>query len=846
MFKLSFLVAILFVSLNVLSQSPHGPRLSIKCEVCHTPNSWAFNSKGSAFDHSQTGFQLVGQHKMIDCRKCHVDLVFSNAKMDCNSCHTDVHQQTVGNDCARCHTPQTWVVSNITQLHRQTRFPLDGSHAKVDCYQCHKSSSLLRFDPMGTECVSCHLKDYQATTNPSHVQGKFPQNCTECHTDKSWKNATFDHNVNTGFPLKNAHFGVDCISCHASGYKGTSTACVSCHQKDYNATTAPAHAAAKFSTDCQTCHTDISWKPSTFNHNVSTTFPIKGAHVGVDCISCHGQGFVGTSKECVSCHQTNFNATTNPSHTLAKFSTECLTCHTENGWKPSTFNHSTATTFPLKGGHIGLDCNSCHSKGFVGTSKECVDCHLDKYNATTNPSHIASKFPKDCKLCHSENSWQGSTFDHSTTGFPLKGSHSSLDCKQCHSAGYIGTPTACVSCHKSNYDATVNPNHVAAKFSTDCQSCHNESSWKPSSFNHDVNTSFKLNGSHKGVDCISCHKGGVFAGTPSTCVSCHKSNFDATVNPSHSAAKFSTECQTCHTESAWQPSTFNHDVNTSFKLNGSHKGVDCISCHKGGVFAGTQSTCVSCHLDKYNSTISPAHAAAKFSTECQTCHTETAWKPSTFNHNTSTSFPLKGSHTTVDCIGCHAGGFVGTAKDCVSCHLANYNAATNPNHVNAKFAKECQTCHSETAWSPSTFNHNTATTFPLTGRHIGVDCISCHSQGYKGISTACSSCHMTDYNRAANHVASKFPTTCETCHTVNGWTPSTFNHDSQYFRIYSGKHKGRWSLCSECHTSSGNFGSFTCIVCHEHSNKASVDKDHSGVSGYVYNGTSCYSCHRNI
>jgi hypothetical protein len=36
---------------------------------------------------------------------------------------------------------------------------------------------------------------------------------------------------------------------------------------------------------------------------------------------------------------------------------------------------------------------------------------------------------------------------------------------------------------------------------------------------------------------------------------------------------------------------------------------------------------------------------------------------------------------------------------------------------------------------------------------------------------------------------------------------------------------------------------FSCIICHEHSSKTSVDADHRGVNGYTYAATSCYSCH---
>jgi len=834
MFKLSFITLALLLSTHILAiQSPHGPNLSIKCNVCHSTDSWT-KIKANAFNHDQTDFPLVGQHKVVECRKCHADLVFSNAKSDCNACHNDLHQQTVGQDCERCHTPTAWILKDVTRMHNQSRFPLNGQHARIDCYQCHKSASLLRFDPMRSECVDCHLKDYNATTNPSHIASKFPKDCNLCHNEQSWQSSTFDHNT-TAFPLEGAHSGIDCNKCHANGYTGTSTACVSCHKTNYDGATNPNHLANNFSTDCQTCHKVTSWQPSTFNHN-NTAFPLTGSHFGVDCIKCHANGYISTPSTCVSCHQTNFNATTNPNHVTAKFSTDCQTCHNVIAWQPSTFNHNTGTTFPLTGSHIGVDCIKCHANGYAGTSTTCVSCHQANYNATTNPNHVTSKFSTECQTCHNVTAWQPSNFNHNTTAFPLTGSHIGVDCIKCHANGYVSTPSTCVSCHQANYNATTNPNHLANKFSTECQTCHNVTAWQPSNFNHNT-TAFPLTGSHIGVDCIKCHANG-YVSTPSTCVSCHQTNFNATTNPNHITAKFSTDCQTCHNAIAWQPSTFNHNTTTTFPLTGSHIGVDCIKCHANG-YAGTSTTCVSCHQAKYNATTNPNHLSNKFSTDCQTCHNAIAWQPSTFNHNT-TAFPLTGSHIGVACITCHEKGYAGIPTTCVSCHQANFNVATNPNHVAAKFSTECQTCHNAIAWQPSTFNHNTATTFPLKGGHIGVDCIKCHTSGYAGISTTCVSCHLTTYNATTNpaHATAKFPTTCETCHTVNAWTPSTFNH-STYFPITTSRHN---VSCTICHTTPTNYALFTCLTasCHP---KSSTDSDHRGESGYVYNSTNCYSCH---
>jgi len=255
-------------------------------------------------------------------------------------------------------------------------------------------------------------------------------------------------------------------------------------------------------------------------------------------------------------------------------------------------------------------------------------------------------------------------------------------------------------------------------------------------------------------------------------------------------------------------------------------GVDCFDCHK----------------NDYLATTSPNHVTAGYSTNCLECHTMTApdWMAASINHS---FFPLTGGHA-VSCVQCHVSGNYGKLPtDCNSCHAANYDATTNPPHSASQFPRTCETCHNTTAWTPATFNHNT-TSFPLTGAHVNVTCVKCHATGYVGTPSTCNSCHIADYNATTNpaHAAAQFPTTCETCHNTTAWSPSTFNHDALYFPIYSGRHNGVWTLCSECHPASNNFAVFSCIICHTH-DKTTTDSHHGGVSGYTYSATSCYSCH---
>ncbi len=100
--------------------------------------------------------------------------------------------------------------------------------------------------------------------------------------------------------------------------------------------------------------------------------------------------------------------------------------------------------------------------------------------------------------------------------------------------------------------------------------------------------------------------------------------------------------------------TFDHN-RTGFPLQGAHTNVACLECHSNG-YAGTPTNCDACHLTDYNSTTDPNHVTAGFPTDCATCAAMRV--PGTtppFDHNT-TSFPLQGAHTNVNCLECHSNG----------------------------------------------------------------------------------------------------------------------------------------------------------------------------------------------
>nr|HQU73666.1 hypothetical protein [Calditrichia bacterium] len=237
----------------------------------------------------------------------------------------------------------------------------------------------------------------------------------------------------------------------------------------------PNHVANNFSHDCLQCHSTDAWDPANFDHS-NTNFPLTGAHIPLDCISCHDQGYVNTPSDCFSCHEPDFTSTTDPDHVANNFSHNCLDCHNTNTWDDADFDHSN-TGFPLTGAHIPLDCIACHDQGYQNTPSDCFACHQDNFNNTTNPDHQAAGFPTDCEQCHSTSLWDPSTFDHDNQYFPIySGQHRNEWnlCSDCHIANNYAT-FECIFCHEHNRN-NEDDNHRGVRNyvyeSAACYNCH--------------------------------------------------------------------------------------------------------------------------------------------------------------------------------------------------------------------------------------------------------------------------------------------------------------------------------------------------------------------------------------
>jgi hypothetical protein len=676
--------------------------------------------------------------------------------------------------------------------------------------------------------------------------GPLSMPCQNCHTYSGWKPIRtmpeFNHDQ-TSYPLRGMHTKVACTQCHTNMvFTKVSTQCSECHADIHR---------RQFGTNCESCHTVKGWQVSIQQiQNHQNRFPLVGAHALVECDQCHknaaaGQ-FAGLSTACYSCHQQDF-LTPVINHVALNFPTTCESCHSMNNFVSAKFDHLKFTGYALTGAHATLECTACHINNvFTGTPAQCYACHTADFVNSNNPPHVQLALPHDCGTCHNTTDWNNALFNHALYAhYPLTGKHATVPCAQCHTDNnYTSTPTDCYACHRVDFAATTNPNHVTAGFPTDCSECHTTAGWTTSSFNHN-NTSFPLTGFHATMQCAQCHTTATsYNGSlPTACYGCHQADFAGTNNPPHVSGNFPTDCTQCHNTTSWTASTFNHN-NTSFPLTGAHTTVACALCHTNNNYTGNLPTaCYGCHQADFTGTTNPAHVAAGFPTDCTQCHNTTSWTTSTFNHN-NTSFPLTGAHTTVACALCHTNnnynGSLPTA--CYGCHQADFTGTTNPPHVSSGFPTDCTQCHNTTSWTTSTFNHNN-TSFPLTGAHTTVPCASCHINNNFGpnIPTTCVNCHQADYNGTTNpaHVAAGFPTDCTICHSTTNWTTSTFNHATTSFPL-TGFHATM--QCVQCHTSATTYnGSLPtlCSGCHMADYNGTTNPNHAA----SHFPTTCDTCH---
>jgi hypothetical protein len=278
------------------------------------------------------------------------------------------------------------------------------------------------------------------------------------------------------------------------------------------------------------------------------------------------------------------------------------------------------TAFPLEGRHRAVQCEACHLQGvYKGTPSKCFDCHWIRRQDDRYRLQLGST----CETCHRPAAWTAVQFQHAavSAGFSLTGRHASLPCTSCHVNNvYKGAARTCVGCHQTEYARTTSPNHVAAGFTTVCETCHRPTAWAGAAFDHGaLSGGFRLVGRHTSATCSSCHVNNVYKGTARDCAGCHLGDYSRTSSPSHVVAGFPTTCETCHRagDTSWQQGRFTHQ----FPITSGPHRRPCSACHQTASYQ--MFTCLVCH-EHDRATMDDKHrerAGYRYdSLACYSCH----------------------------------------------------------------------------------------------------------------------------------------------------------------------------------------------------------------------------------
>lgn len=487
-------------------------------------------------------------------------------------------------------------------------------------------------------------------------------------------------------------------------------------------------------------------------------------------------------------------------------------------------------------------CTKCHELGEKVYNSKCLDCHKEIKNLiSAGKGYHAGKDVKgkECYSCHSEHhgrnfriiNFDAKNFNHSKTGFELKGAHQKVECADCHrskfiradnlkkkSSTYLGLDTQCSGCHEDVHQSTLG---------NDCIDCHNNESFKPAPlFNHNK-AAFKLSGAHNKVDCIKCHPTEQKNGKEfkrfrnvsyTTCGSCHKDPHQG---------RFGTDCQSCHSTASFNQinsGSFDHSK-TKFALVGKHQSVKCDNCHKAGLGKKLQFTeCTDCHKD-YHRGVFVVNQKIK---DCKECHSENGFSPSLFNveHHEMAAFKLTGMHLAVPCISCHKinseeWNFRHIGLKCIDCHKNIHGKELKEEYLPNN---DCTACHSSDSWHTIKFGHD-KTSFKLQGKHLDAACAECHIKKgetrsvyiFSSVKPECEFCHKDihfgQFKKGLN-------SDCSECHTFSNWKPEKFDHEKTRFSL-KGAHKVL--KCIQCHrieTQDNNsfmkfkMEDFKCAACH--------------------------------
>ena len=191
-------------------------------------------------------------------------------------------------------------------------------------------------------------------------------------------------------PLVRSHASLEtnCFVCHAPLRGAVAERCIACHMVSEiglrttkgapivrASTIVPFHQGLT-SQNCMACHTEHSKPMLTPGGRPAFSHALLNAAIGEGCASCH------TAPE-TAVH--------------SAMTGQCKECHSQDGWKPATFDHS--RFFVLDGDHNAA-CTTCHTTS-DRRQYTCYGCH-EHTKDNIRAKHIGEGIPNftNCVSCH--------------------------------------------------------------------------------------------------------------------------------------------------------------------------------------------------------------------------------------------------------------------------------------------------------------------------------------------------------------------------------------------------------------------------------------------------------------
>jgi hypothetical protein len=197
---------------------------------------------------------------------------------------------------------------------------------------------------------------------------------------------------------EHAEIATDCFACHAPLRGASAARCISCHAlPDIGVRTtkgvtivSKANQGKKVSfhqelveQNCMACHSDHAGPKLTqkvrkpFSHSLLRT---------------------AVREQCQTCHKVPDNAL------HRKVSGSCTQCHSQNAWKPATFDHD--KSFVLDGDH-NVACNTCHVNNDY-QQYTCYGCHEHTVqNVLREHRDEGIRNLDNCVRCHKSANGEG-------------------------------------------------------------------------------------------------------------------------------------------------------------------------------------------------------------------------------------------------------------------------------------------------------------------------------------------------------------------------------------------------------------------------------------------------------